>query len=374
MGRVEKNTVFLILLVASAIILPMFSNHISSIQDSAALTLTPQEFNSLIIRTDRVAVFFSTAGCSDCDRMRPLWRALSRKYSGSMSFVEVKYSLMTSKVFDKYDVFQTPTFILFAGGVNVSRYDGSFASPEKMDEFLQTAYVTVHASSSTLNNQRSFLPASESPALLISLILGVSIFASPCVLPLLPGCLAVLLARGKKSKISVVAASASSLVFGAMSILLVGFIFVILGNIFWSLLLTGKLLISFVLLALGLAMLLDVSTVTAPKALNVSSGEGRFPRNVATYSLLFGFLSIGCSLPFLAGALLNILAGVDVYSMALRSLAFALGFASPLAALTFATGAGVRISAAKLKKVSSIMSRIGGASAVAAALLILITL
>jgi cytochrome c biogenesis protein CcdA len=138
----------------------------------------------------------------------------------------------------------------------------------------------------------------------------------------------------------------------------------------------GKLVISFVLLALGLAMLFDVSTLTiAPKILNVSSGAGAgFARSVSTYSLLFGFLSLSCSVPFLVGAMLNIVAGVDVYSMVLRLLAFAVGFASPLAALTFATGAGVSISASKLREVSSTMSKIGGASMIAASLLLLITL
>jgi cytochrome c-type biogenesis protein len=331
-----------------------------------------------MISADRVAVFFSTIGCFDCNRMRPLWQALSLKYSGSISFVEVKYSLMTSQVFDRYDVSETPTFILFMGGANVSRHDGSFASPDKMNQFLQTAlsYGTDHAiRSSALGNQPTPLPASESPSLLISIILGVSVFASPCVLPLVPGYLAFLFAREKKDKRRIGVASASSLVFGAASILLVGFIFIILGDVFWSLLLTGELLISFTLLALGLAALFNVGILTtAPKSLNVSLGAGGFARSVCAYSLLFGFLSLSCSLPFLIGALLNIVAGVDVYSMTLRLLAFAVGFASPLAVLTYATGAGVCISASKLRRVSSIMSKIGAASMIAASLLLLITL
>ncbi len=377
-GKAEKITIFLILLIAAAICLPIFSNRLSSVRDSAALSVTPQEFDSLIISADRVAAFFSTMGCFDCNRMRPLWQALSLKYSDSISFIEVKYSLMTSQVFDRYDVSETPTFILFMGGANVSRYDGSFASPDKMNQFLQKvlSYGTGHAiRSSAFGNQPTLLSASESPSLLISMILGVSVFASPCVLPLVPGYLAFLFAREKKGERRIGVASASSLVFGAASILLVGFIFIILGDVFWSLLLTGELLISFTLLALGLAALLNVGILsTAPKSLNVSSGAGGFARRVSVYSLLFGFLSLSCSLPFLIGALLNILAGVDVYSMTLRLLAFAVGFASPLAALTYATGAGVRISALKLRRVSSIMSKIGGASMIAASLLLLITL
>jgi len=376
-GKVEKNTIFLVLLVASAITLPIFSNHLSSIRDSAALSLTPQEFNSLIISRDRVAAFFSTTGCSDCDSMRPLWQALSVKYSGSISFVEVEYSLMTSRVFDRYDVWVTPTFILFAGGANVSRHDGTFPSPDKLDQFLQKAYGTDHANeSSALYNKPTLHPSSESPSLLISIILGISVFASPCALPLVPGYMAFLFAREKKSRTRIGVASASSLIFGAASILLVGFIFVILGDVFWSLLLTGKLLISFVLVALGLATFFDVSILTVTPQIPTASlraGSG-FARSVSTYPLLFGFLSVSCSLPFLIGALLNILAGVDVYSMALRLLVFAIGFASPLAALTFATGVGVSISASRLRKVSSIMSKIGGASMIAASLLLLVTL
>jgi cytochrome c biogenesis protein CcdA len=194
-------------------------------------------------------------------------------------------------------------------------------------------------------------------------------------MPSVPGYLAFLFATGKKDKRRIGVASASSLIFGAASVLLVGFIFVILGDAFWSLLLMGELLISFTLLALGLAALFNVSILTtAPKILNVSSGTSRFARSVSAYSLLVGFLSLGCSLPFLIGALLNIIVGVDVYSMTLRLLAFAVGFASPLAALTYAAGAGVSISASKLGKASSIMSKIGGATMIAASLLILVTL
>ncbi len=376
-GKTEKITIFLILLAASAIALPIFFNHLSSIRDSAALSLTPQKFNSLIISADRVAVFFSTTGCPDCNRMSPLWQALSLKYSGLISFIEVEYSLITSKVFDTYDVSETPTFILFAGGANVSRHDGSFASPDKMNQFLQTAlsFGTDHAMKSSAPGNEQIYLASESPSLLISIILGISAFASPCVLPMVPGYLAFLFAGGKKNKVRIGVASVSSLLFGAASVLLVGFIFVILGNAFWSLLLMGELLISFVLLALGLAELFDVSILsTAPKILNVSPGASKFVRSVSTYSLLFGFLSLSCSMPFFIGALLNTVAGVDVYSMAFRLVAFAAGFASPLAALTFAIGTGVRISASKLSKASRIMSKIGGASMIAASLLLLITL
>ncbi len=114
-GKAEKIAIFLILLAASAICLPIFSNRLSSIRDSAALSLTPQEFDSLIISADRAAVFFSTTGCPDCNRMRPLWQALSVKYSGSISFVEVEYSLMTSKVFDRYDVLENANFHSICG-------------------------------------------------------------------------------------------------------------------------------------------------------------------------------------------------------------------------------------------------------------------
>ncbi len=330
-------------------------------------------FEALITDTTKVASFFSTPGCSDCDRMRPIWQALSEKYSGAMSFVEVEYSLMTSEVFDKYGVLETPTFILFVNGANVSRYDGSFASPDNMDQFLQTAFSTEHAKSSPMGNQLTLLSVSESPPLLISIILGFSVFASPCVLPLLPGYLAILFAGRKKNRSRICVASASSLVFGAASILLVGFVFVILGDAFWSLLLLGKLLISFVLLALGLATLLDVS-ILAPKVVNVSSITGVSARSVCAYSFLFGFLSLGCSLPLLVGAVLNIIGGLDVYSMSVRLLAFAVGFASPLAALTFATGAGVSVSTLNLRKMSGIMSKVGGASLVAASVLLLVTL
>jgi cytochrome c biogenesis protein CcdA len=131
--------------------------------------------------------------------------------------------------------------------------------------------------------------------------------------------------------------------------------------------------ISFLLVAFGLSIFFRINLPTPGQVLGFSGTRG-FPGNVLPHSLILGFLSLSCSLPFLVGAMLNIIAGIDVYFMLLRLIAFAAGFACPLAALTCATGAGLRLSALKLSRFSGIMSAVGGASMIAASLLVLMTL
>jgi len=376
-GKAERTITFLILLAASAVTLPIFSNQLTSNRDSVALSMTPQGFQSLITNKDRVAAFFSTTGCLDCDRMRALWNVQSAKYAGSITFVEIEYGLMTSSIFDQYNVTETPAFILFSKGATVSRYNGSFASPEMMDEFLQTAYATNHAKPLATTEEQTHPPLPESPSSLISMILGLSVFASPCALPLAPAYLAAAFAKGRKNRSTIGLATASALIFSATSILLIGLIFIILGDVFWSALLTGKLVFSFVLVALGLAVLFDINIPSiTPKILDIFSGSASsgFARSIGTYSLLFGAFSLTCSLPLTVGAVLNITMGIDVYSMAIRLLSFATGFAAPFAALTLATGVGLNLSQPRLTKVCGIMAKVGGASMIAASFLILITL
>jgi len=342
-----------------------------TIHESYAISLTLKQFNSLTMRISRVAAFFSTTGCSDCDKMSPLWHALEVKYTGSMRFIEVEYGLMTSEIFDKYNILETPTFILFVGGANVSRHDGLFASPTELEQFLQSAYGTDHAKQSAFS-QLYLPPVSEIPSSLISVLLGISVFASPCVLPMMPGYISVILAKDKKNGPSRCAAFVSSLVFGAAGILLVGVLFVIVGDVLWSLLLMGRLLVVFALLALGLAMLLNVSILSSSTRIINPSRANVHAKSIAVYSFLFGFLSMSCSLPLLAGAVLNIVSGVDIYSMTLRLMTFTAGFAFPLAVLTFTIGTGQKITASKLSRLSDIISRIGGLSMVAASMLVLL--
>lgn len=72
--------------------------------------------------------------------------------------------------------------------------------------------------------------------------------------------------------------------------------------------------------------------------------------------------------------MLNILAGVGLYSMVSRLLAFAFGLSAPLAALTYATQKGVSISSAALGKSSILLQKLGGAAMIAASLYLVATL
>ena len=87
-------------------------------------------------------------------------------------------------------------------------------------------------------------------------------------------------------------------------------------------------------MALGAASILGLGILSSlPRFLKIQQKDGGSLRGVTSYSFMYGFLSLGCSLPLMAGAMLNILAGVDTISLIARLLAFGIGFATPLAHL-----------------------------------------
>lgn len=336
------------------------------------MNVSPQKFESIAEGSPKVAVFFSEQDCSNCAEMTPVWKTVSGMYGNSIIFVEVGYSLETSQIFANYDVVSTPTFILFVNGANVSRFNGPFASPSAMEQFVQNDSSASQTVTGTYLGQLAFLQ-SESPAILISLVLGICVFASPCVLPLLPGYLGFLVRNesGKGKKMTGIS-SLSSFAAGLAGILLVGILFVVLGSIFWNVIIAGRLLIVFVLMALGAASILGLGLFSSlSRFLGARNSDESSIRSITSYSFMYGFLSLGCSLPLMAGAMLNILDGIGTASLIARLLAFGIGFATPLAFFTYAISRGIGFSASRLGKGSNILQKVGGATMIAASFLLL---
>ena len=124
----------------------------------------------------------------------------------------------------------------------------------------------------------------------------------------------------------------------------------------------------------GAASILGLGILSSiPRFLKIQQKDGGSLRGVTSYSFMYGFLSLGCSLPLMAGAMLNILAGVDTISLIARLLAFGIGFATPLAIFTYATGRGIGFSTSRLGKGSAILQKIGGGAIIAAAFLLIFT-
>jgi cytochrome c-type biogenesis protein len=383
-SRSRKLAVFLAVLLALGLVLGYTANYVTSMHETAAEEVTPNQFSLIVGGSSHVAVFFSTQGCPNCDLMRPIWQDLSARYGNSIRFVEVSYSLASSPIFEKYGVYNTPVFIVFVNGDNISRHDGTFSSSVTMSGFLQNywssgASPSSSSSSSFLISQSNALLV-ESPSLLVSFILGLSIFASPCVLPLLPGYLGFLMGRSKlaergRKSTGIGIGTVSSFLAGAVGILAVGAAFVVFGDLLWNVVLSSKLIISFVLLALGVAALFNIGTISSvPRVLTMTASTRNFVRDVSTYSLLYSLLSLGCSLPLVVGGMLNILGGVDVYSMVLRLLALAIGFALPLSIVTYACAKGVSFSGSGIGKGGSILRSLGAVAMIVASLLLVLTL
>ena len=174
----------MVLLGIFAIMIALSANYMASAQNNSAMNVSPQKFETLATASGKLAVFFSTQSCTECAEMSPAWQRVEAMYGGSTTFLEVSYSMETSQIFEKYNVVNTPTFIIFVEGSNVSRHDGVFSSANEMEQFIQNG--SANSQSFAVSGQLALLE-SESPALLISVVLGIGLFASPCVLPLLPG-------------------------------------------------------------------------------------------------------------------------------------------------------------------------------------------
>lgn len=367
-----RKVIFIALLGIFALIIGLSANYLSSAQNTAAMSVSPQRFDTLVAGQGRVAVFFSEESCSDCAKMSPLWQKVSEMYGGSIAFLEVSYSLETSQIFAKYDVVNTPTFILFADGSNVSRFNGAFSSPSAMEQFVQNGSTNSQSLIGSYLGNLSFLE-SETPAILISLVLGICVFASPCALPLLPGYLGFLVGVSSKSKRRIGISSLSSFASGLAGILVVGVLFVVLGDLFWSVIVAGKLLIVFALMALGAASILGLGIFASASRYLKVGNEAKETRGVTSYSFIYGLLALGCSLPLMAGAMLNILAGIDTVSLISRLLAFGIGFAVPLAFFTYATGRGIGFSTSRLGNGSRLLQKVGGATMIVASVVMLFT-
>ena len=97
-------------------------------------------------------------------------------------------------------------------------------------------------------------------------------------------------------------------------------------------------------MAFGAASILGLGILSSlPESLRIQKMMGVRLRGVTSYSFMYGFLSLGCSLPLMAVRMLNILSGVDTTSLIARLLAFGIGFATPLAIFTYAAGRGHRV-------------------------------
>ena len=98
-----------------------------------------------------VAVMFESYTCPVCKRMYPYWRVLEQQSRNlPLGFYHVYYTERTAKLFSRYGIEETPTFIVFVKGRPVARHVGAFmAQGNVSDVMLSWAIAAAQATPST---------------------------------------------------------------------------------------------------------------------------------------------------------------------------------------------------------------------------------
>ncbi len=98
-------------------------------------------FQRIVSRSDKpVAVMFESPTCPVCRRMAPYWSELERASDTlPVDFYHIMAGTATIKVFEKYGVDETPTFIVFVGGKPVLRHVGAFVADNVTEAMLSWA-------------------------------------------------------------------------------------------------------------------------------------------------------------------------------------------------------------------------------------------
>lgn len=91
-----------------------------------------------------VAVMFDSPTCPMCRWMYPYWAKLEEKSSTlPVSFYHITYGIRTAEAFRAYQVYETPTFIVFVDGKPVARHVGGFEGENITRSMLSWALGVV---------------------------------------------------------------------------------------------------------------------------------------------------------------------------------------------------------------------------------------
>ncbi len=95
----------------------------------------------LITSSDKpVAIMFESPSCPVCKKMYPYWARLEETSEKlPISFYHIMYDSHSASAFEKYHVYDTPTFIVFVKGKPVARHVGAFVGNNVTDAMLAWA-------------------------------------------------------------------------------------------------------------------------------------------------------------------------------------------------------------------------------------------
>ena len=336
---------------------------------------TSSQLEQVISQYRYVAVMFEAPTCPHCKEMYPYWHRLELMQDKlGVRLYHIMYDpTLTGEAFHRYGVEETPTFIFFADGRPVARHVGVFTGDNvtrAMLEWLEAARRRAErgaVNESVEKGSATSLAAGEAAgtaaflaALVAAVSAGVITTFSPCVLPMLIVYLSTMASRGRRLGLGECSLCGLVASIGALGI---AALFAILGGVAASLQSILMTVMSFVVIAVGLATALGVP---------MEAGTLRIRRlGLLGFCGAYGILALQCTLPLVAGALLLAAAAGSLARGLAVALGFALGLGVTLTGVTYATvrfGSGL---ANKLVAKSELLTRIGGLVMFAAGLFLL---
>lgn len=293
----------------------------------------------LDVESGKTLVLIKSSACRTCEKILPYWEAAKRSVEG-VKLIEVAIEERPTLAVE-YGIRETPTFLLFVNGRLVAKYEGPFGYNE--GEFVDNLIAWVREKS-----LRPVLTFREAIALPSLFLLGLAVYASPCVLPLALSFAALLMSRGEK-----VTAARCSLcaVLAAVGVLIAGAVAGLLGAGATATLPVLTKVFAILLFAIGLSSILDLP-MGSPKGLGRKGG-------FYGACITFGLLSVQCSLPLVLGALLAIASSQDVVFNAVKVLLFSSGLAIPFGATLALLSRGV-LDVKRLRRRISAFHKVGG--------------
>ncbi|WP_148706473.1 thioredoxin family protein [Aeropyrum camini] len=344
-------------------------SQVSLVYSSQCYLKSSPQLDRLIETGERIAVMFSSETCPTCKVIEPVWLEICKQggYEG-VKMVVIKLDNDTADAFLEHGVTGTPTFMLFENGRELSRYVGAFKGDIeegirnwidaglKQDSGLEgsTEFVGGSAMPIDLPGQGSSLSLSSTVTIITAFLAGFIAALSPCVLPVLYSYITGLgVSSGGKPPLYAVPLAPALAALGAG---LIGALFLAVGALLEPFRQAILFAASLALVSSGILEIMGIPTYTAIKT---RSGGG-----LLGFSLLYGVLSVQCSLPLVLGGLL-LIAGGGLETGLVSLAAFSVGIGIPVAIAVVAVRIGEAkiqsmMSSARLMKAGYIAVSIGG--------------
>ncbi len=124
----ESATPILLIVGLTAVMVTLLFNQISAVQYGSQIEIkNVKEFEQILKEYPLVAIMFEGPKCPYCKLMKPYWVKLSESGLSNVKIYAVMFNPETQSIFMKYNIEETPTFILFRNGKPIAIHVGAFS-------------------------------------------------------------------------------------------------------------------------------------------------------------------------------------------------------------------------------------------------------